>query len=105
MNHCFMNKILLLALAVIPSVTAQATSQGTLIKEAKMDLIADGHVIGFAKIPSGTRVMIVTTNSMGDLVVRRTETETPFAVPSESVSLDAPPQPTTPPATSPPYHQ
>lgn len=102
MNHCFMKKILLLALAVIPSVTAQATSQGTLIKEAKMDLIADGHVIGFAKIPSGTRVMIVTTNSMGDLVVRRTETETPFAVPSESVSLDAPPQPTTPPATSPP---
>jgi hypothetical protein len=97
-----MKKTLLLALAVIPSVTAQAASQGTLIKETKMDLIADGHVIGFAKIPSGTRVMIVTTNSMGELVVKRTQTETPFAVPSESVSLDAPPQPTTPPATSPP---
>ena len=63
-----------------------------------MDLIADGHVIGFAKIPSGTRVMIVTTNSMGELVVKRTQTETPFAVPSESVALDSPPQPTTPPA-------
>ena len=97
MNRCFVKKVLLLALAVIPSMTARATSQGTLIKEAKMDLIVDGHVIGFAKIPSGTRVMIVTTNSMGELVVKRTQTETPFAVPSESVSLDALPQPATPP--------
>lgn len=100
MNCCFVKKIPLLALAMIPSMTARATSQGTLVKEAKMDLIAGGHVIGFAKIPSGTRVMIVTTNSMGEFVVQRTQTETPFAVPCESVALDSPPQPTTPPAPS-----
>jgi hypothetical protein len=67
---------------------AEVISQGTLVKETKIDLMADGHVIGFAKIPPGTRVMIITTNSMGDLLVKRTRSESPFAVASDSVVLD-----------------
>ena len=88
MNRCFVKNILLVALAMSPCMSAEVISQGTLVKETKMDLMADGHVIGFAKIPPGTRVMIITTNSMGDLLVKRTRSESPFAVTSDSVVLD-----------------
>jgi hypothetical protein len=82
--------ILFLALALLPSVTAQTTSQGTLLKEVKMDLLADGHSIGFAKIPAGTRVLIVTTNSIGEILVKRTQNESPFVVPRDAVLIEAP---------------
>jgi len=75
---------------------AEVISQGTLVKETKMDLMADGHVIGFAKIPPGTRVMIITTNSMGDLLVKRTRSESPFAVTSDCVVLDPSAAPSSP---------
>lgn len=88
MNRCFVKNLLLVALAMSPCMSAEVISQGTLVKETKMDLMADGHVIGFAKIPPGTRVMIITTNSMGDLLVKRTRSESPFAVTSDSVVLD-----------------
>jgi hypothetical protein len=89
MNRCFVKKILFLALALLPSVTVQATSQGTLLKEVKMDLLADGHAIGFAKIPAGTRVLIVTTNSIGEILVKRTQNEGPFVVPRDAVLIEA----------------
>jgi hypothetical protein len=91
MHRCFVKKILFLALALLPSMKAQTSSQGTLVKEAKMDLLADGHVIGFAKIPAGTRVFVLSTNTQGELVVKRSPKESPFVVPQDVVAIDTPP--------------
>jgi hypothetical protein len=96
MKRCFVKNILLVALAMSPGMRAEVICQGTLVKETKMDLMADGHVIGFAKIPPGTRVMIITTNSMGDLLVKRTRSESPFAVTSDCVVLDPSAAPSSP---------
>ena len=53
-----------------------------------MDILADGRPIGFAKIPSGTRVLVLSTNSSGELVVKRSQKESPFVVPQDAVLID-----------------
>jgi len=63
---------------------------GILVKEAKMDIVANGASIGFVKIPQGTKVMVLSTNAAGDLLIKRNAGETPFAVPQDSVAIDAP---------------
>ena len=85
------------------ALVAMTTDKGTLVKEAKMAILADGHPIGFAKIPPGTRVLILSTNTAGDLVVKRSQAESPFVVPQDAVAIDAPagPSPSSPPAPAP----
>lgn len=63
---------------------------GILVKEAKMDIVANGVSIGLVKIPQGTKVMVLSTNAAGDLLIKRNAGETPFAVPQDSVSIEAP---------------
>lgn len=63
---------------------------GILVKEARMDIIANGASIGFVKIPQGTKVMVLTTNAAGDLLIKRNAGETPFPVLPDSVSIEAP---------------
>ncbi|MEY2906479.1 MAG: hypothetical protein RLZZ408_950, partial [Verrucomicrobiota bacterium] len=63
---------------------------GFLVKEAKMDIVANGASIGFAMIPQGTKVMVLSTNAAGNLLIKRNAGETPFAVPQDSVSIEAP---------------
>ena len=86
-----------------PALVAMTTDKGTLVKEAKMAILADGHPIGFAKIPPGTRVLILSTNTAGELVVKRSQAESPFVVPQDAVAIDAPagPSPSSPPAPAP----
>jgi hypothetical protein len=63
---------------------------GILVKEARMDIIANGASIGFVKIPQGTKVMVLSTNAAGDLLIKRNAGEAPFPVPLDSVSIEAP---------------
>jgi len=85
---------------------------GTLLQDAKMDIVAEGKSIGFVKISQGTKVLVLSTNSAGELLVKRTAEEPPFAVPADAVSvekpaeappssLEAPPAPTPTPEASP----
>ena len=85
---------------------------GTLLQDAKMDIVAEGKSIGFVKISQGTKVLVLSTNSAGELLVKRTAEEPPFAVPADAVSvekpaeappssLEAPPAPTPSPEASP----
>jgi hypothetical protein len=53
-----------------------------------MDLLSGDKVIGFVKIPPGTKVMIATVLEDGYLV-RRSPGETPFKIPKQSLSPDA----------------
>jgi len=83
--------ILAAALAAMPVIFAgESLRYGILVKEARMDIIANGASIGFVKIPQGTKVMVLTTNAAGDLLIKRNAGETPFPVPPESVSIQAP---------------
>jgi len=82
--------ILAAALAAMPVIFAgEPLRSGILVKEARMDIIANGASIGFVKIPQGTKVMVLTTNAAGDLLIKRNAGETPFPVPLESVSIQA----------------
>lgn len=63
---------------------------GTLVQDARMDVIAEGKPIGFIKIPRGTKVMVLSTNASGELLIKRTATDSPFAVPADSVSIEEP---------------
>ena len=77
---------------------------GTLLQDAKMDIVAEGKSIGFVKISQGTKVLVLSTNSAGELLVKRTAEEPPFAVPADAVSVEkpteAPPAPTPTPEAS-----
>jgi hypothetical protein len=61
-----------------------------LVKDARKDIMADGHPVGFVKIASGTSVMVLSTNSAGELVVQRSQSESPFSVPRDAVAIKAP---------------
>ena len=79
---------------------------GTLLQDAKMDIVAEGKSIGFVKISQGTKVLVLSTNSAGELLVKRTAAETPFAVPADAVFVEKPAETPTsslvaPPAPSP----
>ena len=63
---------------------------GTLVHDARVDLVAGGKSIGFMKVPQGTKVTVLSTNSAGELLVRRSATDTPFAVPADSVLIETP---------------
>jgi hypothetical protein len=77
--------------AAMPGIlAAEPLRSGILVKEARMDIVANGTSIGFVKIPQGTRVMVLSTNAAGDLLIKRNAGETPFAVPQDSVSIEAP---------------
>ncbi|MCX8493901.1 MAG: C39 family peptidase [Chthoniobacterales bacterium] len=82
------------------ALVAMTTTQGTLVKEVRMAILADGNPIGFAKVQPGTRVLILSTNTAGELVVKRSHAESPFVVPQDAVANDAPsgPPPSSPPA-------
>lgn len=83
--------ILATALAGMPGIFAgEPLRSGILVKEARMDIIANGASIGFVKIPQGTKVMVLSTNAAGDLLIKRNAGEAPFPVPLDSVSIEAP---------------
>jgi hypothetical protein len=83
--------ILATALAAMPGIFAgEPLRSGILVKEARMDIIANGSSIGFVKIPQGTKVMVLSTNAAGDLLIKRNAGEAPFPVPLDSVSIEAP---------------
>jgi hypothetical protein len=103
MNPCLFlrqtlcSAILATALVATPVIFAgEPLRSGILVKEAKMDIVANGASIGFVKIPQGTKVMVLSTNAAGDLLIKRNAGETPFAVPQDSVSIEAPAETTCP---------
>jgi hypothetical protein len=69
---------------------AVQTTGGTLLRDAKVDIVAEEKVIGFIKVPQGTRVIVVSTNAAGDLLIKRTEADKPFVVPLDAVSVETP---------------
>ena len=63
---------------------------GTLVQDARMDIVAGGKAIGFVKVPQGTKVLVLSTNSGGELLIKRTAADSPFAVSADAVSIEAP---------------
>jgi hypothetical protein len=85
--------VLVLGLATLSGrLGAAQERRGTLVKEARMDIMANGASIGFVKIPQGTKVLVLSTNDAGELLIKRYQAESPFAVPRDSVSIEAPAQ-------------
>lgn len=78
---------------------ADPVRNGTLLREARMDLIADGKAIGFVKLPAGTRVTVVSEDGEGVMV--RRAADKPFLVARDSVSIETPTPEATPPEEAP----
>ncbi len=87
-----------LAISLLPTGTmaADPVRNGTLIREARMDLMADGKAIGFARVPAGTRVTVVSEDGEG-VMVRRNSADRPFLVPRDSLTIETPAPESTPP--------
>ena len=83
--------IVAIGFLAVPGIMAtdQARS-GTLVKDARMDIMANGAAIGFVKIPQGTKVLILSTNDAGELLIKQHQTDAPFAVPQDAVSIETP---------------
>ena len=88
---------------VLPGVPDSLANTGTLLRSARMDLRAEGRVIGFVNLPQGTKVEVLGAID-GQYQVRRNPDEAPFAVPGDALQLDQPassPTPDKTPALSP----
>ena len=91
LRHSLSAVILVAGLLAVPDMMAAAPARsGTLVKDARMDIMANGASIGFVKIPQGTKVLILSTNAAGELLIKRHQTDAPFAVPQDSVSMETP---------------
>ena len=78
---------------------------GVLTAPVRMDLTANGKVIGFVMIPAGTKVLITEVTQNGYLA-KRSVADTTFPVSKDSIAPDAPtatptPSPTATPTPSP----
>jgi len=85
----------------VTAVTCLATS-AVLLRPARMDLQADGKVIGYLSLPPGTKVEVLGSTD-GDVEVRRHPGEAPFKVPGDALRIsepDATPSPAATPAPS-----
>jgi len=88
-------------LAVPGIMATDPARSGTLVKDARMDIMANGASIGFVKIPQGTKVLVLSTNDAGELLIKRHQTDAPFAVPQDSVSMETPAETLSPTPVSP----
>jgi len=88
-------------LAVPGIMATDPARSGTLVKDARMDIMANGASIGFVKIPQGTKVLVLSTNDAGELLIKRHQTDAPFAVPQDSVSMETPAETPSPTPVSP----
>ena len=84
----------LFVIALIVGGSLQATT-ATLISSVRMDLQADGRVIGFVNLPPGTKVEVIGSGDAG-YKVRRNPDEAPFLVPCDRLRLDQPASSPTP---------
>ena len=80
----------LLILALLPNafLFADQTASGTLLKPVRIDLRAEGRVIGSATLPAGTRLEVLGSLD-GVCQARRNPSEAPFDVPAEAIRVEA----------------
>ena len=69
--------------------TNPALGSGTLVKATRMEILSGGKAIGFVTIPAGSPMIVLSSQDDGFLV-KRSDSETPFNVPKDSLEVRAP---------------